>query len=89
MSGSGDIHEKCGRRAQYRRRTSEHECSHLTSFILAALNDGVKMLRTRFHVSSLRNSRQSDMGLLAITTFCTHTHTRAHRLVVTTVIEER
>lgn len=37
----------------------------LTSFILAALNDGVSILRTLFHCSFFNISRQSLMGLLA------------------------
>lgn len=63
-------------RVEAGQRTSgrEQTRSRLTSFILAALNDGVRMLRTRFQASSLRKSRQSDMGLLVSTIFCTHTH---------------
>lgn len=44
-----------------------HESRHayLTSFILAALKDGVRMLRTLFQRSFLNMSRQSVMGFVA------------------------
>lgn len=48
----------------------------LTSFILAALNDGVRMLRTLFHLSFLKKSRQSARGLVTKREDCAETHVR-------------
>lgn len=44
--------------------------SYVTSFILAALKDGVRMLRTLFQRSFLNMSRQSVMGLVAKRIVC-------------------
>lgn len=44
---------------------------YLTSFIFAALNDGVRMLRTLFQRSFLNMSRQSLMGLVMNLRVCT------------------